>query len=123
MKNTILRILYPTIIIQILLYLFGFFNWAALVSSHTHPFFNMYSDSFGTLMFWSLLVVISIIGITLSIYLILMRQIPSNSIIGIILALIGFCLPIISFVFLIIPATVLILAAIFIYLLNFKQMN
>ncbi|MGR3742335.1 hypothetical protein [Companilactobacillus sp. DQM5] len=120
MNKSLIKSVFILTIIQAIIYLFGFGNWAASVSGWK-PWLNIYESGFGTIMFWSILGCLSIVIVVLSIYIISTKSVPKSDRLGIFLAIVGALLPIVLIFFLILPATVMILAAIFINYLNFKK--
>jgi hypothetical protein len=103
-------------ILEIIVYLFGFINWAASRSNFS-PLLDIYTWKFGSIMYWSVLSCLAIVIIVLSFYS-LNNEVDK---LGLILAIVGGFLPLIMMWFLIIPATVLILATFFIYKLNLHK--
>lgn len=105
-------------VLQIIIYLFGFCNKVAVQTSH-EPMIDitMVWNNFWGIMFWSVLSMVSVIGFTLTLYLLVSKVYPSNQIVGLIISAVGFGSPLILGFFLIIPATLLILGTLFIKIL------
>ncbi|MFD1464738.1 hypothetical protein ACFQ4L_01350 [Lapidilactobacillus mulanensis] len=102
-------------IVQLLIYLVGFYNFAAGITHHQR-LFNTDITSLPGICYWSLLSMISVVGLVLSIYLLVkQRQVRS---VGLIISTIAFASPIIFMFFLIIPATLSLLAIIFLRIDN-----
>lgn len=118
MKKKIIKILFIATIIQLVVYLFGFFNSVASQTGNT-PWVDVSTlwMNFSGIIYWSILSMISVVGFTLSIYMLASKKVQSNQAIGLIISAIGFGSPIIFSFFLIIPATLMILSLIFIKML------
>lgn len=97
-------------ILQLLIYLVGFYNFAAEMTNQ-HGWFDMNITNLAGIGYWSLLSMISVIGFVLSIYLLVRRVKEIKT--GLIVSAIGFASPILFMFFLIIPATLMILGGIF----------
>ncbi|WP_125607474.1 hypothetical protein [Lapidilactobacillus bayanensis] len=102
-------------IVQLVVYLVGFYNFAASITHH-HGLFNTDITSLPGICYWSLLSMISVVGLVLSIYL-LVKQRKAKSV-GLIISTIAFVSPVIFMFFLIIPATLALLAIIFLRIDN-----
>ncbi len=102
-------------VIQILVYLFGFFNKVAEWTGKT-PIVSISSiwNNFYGILFWSVLSMLCIVGFTLSLYLLLSKIYDSKKTVGIIITAIGYGAPIFFSFFLLIPATLLIIGTVFI---------
>ncbi|MDO1604663.1 hypothetical protein Q2T76_01180 [Lactobacillus sp. YT155] len=119
MNKSLIKGIFWLAIIQVIVYIFGFSNWAADTSGWK-PLLNIYSSGFGTIMYWSVLGCLSVVITVLSIYVLSTKSVGKGEGLGIILSIIGSLLPLVLMFFLIIPATVLILAVFFINYLNFR---
>lgn len=118
MAKKLLTIIISLNILQGIIYLFGFFNRIAIQTNRiplidvTHIWYN-----FGGIVYWTILSMVSVIGFTLTLYLLLSKSFQNNQTVGLIISAIGYGSPILFSFFLVIPATLLILGLIFIYLL------
>ncbi|WP_206424120.1 hypothetical protein [Vaginisenegalia massiliensis] len=102
-------------IIQILVFLFGFFNSVAkLTGNKAIVDISHISNNFHGIVFWSITSMLCVIGFTLSLFLVLSKEFHSRSNVGLIISAVGYASPIFFSQFLLIPATLLILGAIFI---------
>lgn len=104
--------------IQTVVYLFGFLNNVAKITG-LDPFVDLTRlwHNFPGVVFWSVLSMLSVIGFTLALYLLVSRAIIPKANVGIIIMAIGFASPIIMSQFLLVPATLMILGMIFIRIL------
>lgn len=102
-------------IIQIIVYLFGFFNKVAEMTGKI-PWITISTiwNNFYGILFWSVLSMLCIVGFTLTLYLLLSKAFNSKRNVGLIVTTIGYGSPILFGFFLLIPATLLILGTIFI---------
>lgn len=118
MNKKMLKTVIVLNIIQCLVYLFGFLN---RVASQTglEPFVNVTTiwHNFNGIIFWSVLSMLSVIGFTLTLYLLLSSAFSSNQNVGLIISAVGYGGPIMFSFFLIIPLTLLVLGTIFCKLL------
>lgn len=114
LNNKMLKTVLCLNLIQFCVYLFGFVNRVATQTGRnalvdvTRIWYN-----FGGIVFWSILSMISVIGFTLTLYLLISKAFPAKQNIGLIISVIGYASPIIFSFFLIIPMTLLILGTIF----------
>lgn len=119
LKSKFLSIILTLSLIQILVYLFGFVNKVLYQTGHTTliRMGDIYGPDFSNIIFWSLLSMISVVGLTLCLYLLLSNAFDRSKVVGLIVSAVGFGSPIILGFFLIIPATILILGVVFTKLL------
>lgn len=110
MKEKILSWMYALTTFQLVIYLLGFYNFAAKITNHA-PLFSSDLDTLSGIFYWSLLSMVSVVGIVLASYLVFKHFFKNN--VGLVLSIIAFASPLIFMLFLIIPATFCLLAIIF----------
>lgn len=118
MNRKIIQSLLVLNCLQIILYLFGFFNRVALQTGKI-PWVDVTRlwQNFYGIMFWSIVSMLCVIGFTLALYLLISRTYPSNQQVGLIITAIGYGSPLFFSFFLLVPATLLVLGTIFIKIL------
>lgn len=102
------------VIVQLVMYLIGFYNFAAHATQH-HGLFNNSITSLSGLWYWSLLSMFSVAGFVIAIYVMTTQRHVS---IGLVISAIAFASPTIFMFFLIIPATFALLG---IYFMRIQQ--
>ncbi|MCI1986258.1 MAG: hypothetical protein LKJ69_01985 [Lactobacillus sp.] len=98
-------------LVEIVMALIGFYNFAANTTNHD-PLFVTSLSSLSGLLFWALFSMLCVVGFTLSLYLMIGKKQSRST--GLLISAIAFGSPLLFSFFLIIPATLSLLGAIFI---------